>query len=133
VRSIVDRFLEHSRIYYFENACRPEVFVGSADWLPRNFLRRVELVFPIEDGNLRERVIKDILGTVLADNTKAWILRGDGTYERTRPAAGSKARRSQIEFLAMADAEGSSRPKSIDGKTRFARVRLARSPLRPPA
>ena len=133
VRSIVDRFLEHSRIYYFENACRPEVFVGSADWLPRNFLRRVELVFPIEDGNLRERVIKDILGTVLADNTKAWILRGDGTYERTCPAAGSKARRSQIEFLAMADAEGSSRPKSIDGKTRFARVRLARSPLLPPA
>ena len=56
VRSIVDRFLEHSRIFYFENACQPEVFVGSADWMPRNFFRRIEIVFPIEDGNLRERI-----------------------------------------------------------------------------
>src|SRR5207248_7055321 len=54
VRSIVDRFLEHSRIYYFENACQAEVFIGSADWLPRNFYRRIEIAFPIEDGILRE-------------------------------------------------------------------------------
>src|SRR5579862_213324 len=58
VRSIVDRFLEHSRVYYFENACQPQVFVASADWLPRNFFRRIELAFPIEDGVLRERLIK---------------------------------------------------------------------------
>ena len=51
VRSIVDRFLEHSRIFYFENACQPEVFVGSADWMPRNFFRRIELAFPVEDGD----------------------------------------------------------------------------------
>ena len=61
VRSIVDRFLEHSRIYYFENACQPEVFVGSADWMPRNFFRRIEVVFPIDDGNFRERIISEIL------------------------------------------------------------------------
>ena len=59
VRSIVDRFLEHSRIFYFENACQPEIFIGSADWMPRNFFRRIEVVFPVEDGNLRERIISE--------------------------------------------------------------------------
>ena len=63
VRSIVDRFLEHSRIFYFENACQPEIFVGSADWTPRSFFRRIEVVFPIEDGNLRERIRGEMLET----------------------------------------------------------------------
>src|SRR5205814_9523091 len=84
VRSIVDRFLEHSRIFYFENACQPEVFVGSADWLPRNFLRRIELVFPIEDGVLRERIINQILAISLADSTKARLLQSDGRYQRSK-------------------------------------------------
>src|SRR5690606_14284795 len=61
VRSIVDRFLEHSRIFYFENAANPRVFLGSADWMPRNFFRRIEVVFPIEDGVLRDRLINEIL------------------------------------------------------------------------
>ena len=65
VRSIVDRFLEHSRIFYFENACQPEVWVGSADWTPIHFLRRIEVVFPIEDGNLRERIRSQILEATL--------------------------------------------------------------------
>ena len=86
VRSIVDRFLEHSRIYFFENACQPEVFAGSADWMPRNLFRRIEVVFPIEDGNLRERVISEILAVTLADNVKARFLRADGTYRRSRIA-----------------------------------------------
>ena len=77
----MDRFLEHSRIYYFENACQPEVFVGSADWMPRNFFRRIEVVFPIEDGNLRERIISEILAVTLADNTRARFLQPDGTYQ----------------------------------------------------
>src|SRR5205814_3258547 len=64
VRSIVDRFLEHSRIYYFENALQPEMLIGSADWMPRNFFRRIEIVFPIDDGNLRERVRTEILETM---------------------------------------------------------------------
>ena len=78
VRSIVDRFLEHSRIYYFENACQPQVFVGSADWLPRNFFRRIELVFPVEDGNLRERVINEILAISLSPG-------GAGQGRKTAP------------------------------------------------
>jgi polyphosphate kinase len=65
VRSIVDRFLEHSRIFYFENACQPEVFAGSADWMPRNFFRRIEVVFPVEDGNLRERIRGELLEIIL--------------------------------------------------------------------
>ena len=84
VRSIVDRFLEHPRIYYFENGCVPEVFIGSADWLPRNLFRRIETVFPIVDGIVRERVIGEILATTLADNVKARILFADGNYHRTR-------------------------------------------------
>jgi polyphosphate kinase len=79
VRSVVDRFLEHSRIYYFENACRPEVFVASADWMPRNFFRRIEIAFPIEDGIWRDRLITEVLGISLADNVKASSLSADGT------------------------------------------------------
>jgi polyphosphate kinase len=131
VRSIVDRFLEHSRIFYFENGCRPEVFLGSADWLPRNFQRRIELMFPIEDGNLRER-IKVILETVLADNTKARLLKPDGSYERVRRARTEKSRRSQAEFLASAQTVDQEPVKSVDGKSRFPRVRLARSPFTSP-
>ena len=68
VKSIVGRFLEHSRIFYFENACQPEIFAGSADWMPRNFFRRIEVVFPVEDGNLRERIRGEMLETILQDN-----------------------------------------------------------------
>src|SRR3989449_7380810 len=85
VRSIVDRFLEHSRVYYFENACQPQVFISSADWLPRNFFRRIELAIPIEDGNLRERLVNEMLGVSLADNTKARLLQPDGSYRRATP------------------------------------------------
>ena len=102
VRSIVDRFLEHSRIYYFENAGEREVFVGSADWVPRNFFRRIEVVFPIEDGNLRERVISEILRVTLADNSRARILDPDGVYRPAEIAIGTTPIRSQVEFIALA-------------------------------
>jgi polyphosphate kinase len=101
IRSIVDRFLEHSRIYYFENACQPELFAGSADWMPRNFFRRIEILFPIEDGNLRERVI-EILIMSLADNVKAKILQPDGTYKSTLSRKAGLSHRSQFEFIARA-------------------------------
>jgi polyphosphate kinase len=129
VRSIVDRFLEHSRIYYFENACQPQLFVSSADWMPRNFYRRIEVGFPIEDGVLRERLIKEILGGSLADSVKARFLQPDGSYQKTGPAKGQKARRSQFEFMALANAAEEARRKPIDGKTRIPRVRLAASPF----
>src|ERR1043166_644143 len=102
VRSIVDRFLEHSRIFYFENGCRPEVFVGSADWMPRNFFRRVELTSHIIDGNLRERIMNQLLPVSLADNTKARFLRSDGTYRLPARRAGEEMRRSQFDFVALA-------------------------------
>ncbi len=130
VRSIVDRFLEHSRILYFENACQPDVFVCSADWLPRNFFRRIELAFPIVDGVLRERLIKEILGITLADNTKARFLRGNGTYHLTHAANGGKSRRSQADFIALT-VNGAARPgPARTAKTKYPRVRLVASPFR---
>ena len=81
VRSIVGDFLEHSRIFCFENAGNREVYCGSSDWMPRNLLRRVEIMFPILDESLKERVIY-ILSTLLSDTTKARIELPDGTYER---------------------------------------------------
>jgi polyphosphate kinase len=102
VRSIVDKYLEHSRIAYFANAGDPQVFLASADWMPRNFRRRVELMFPIEDPALRSRIIDEILATTLADNIKARVLQPDGTYRRLQPAPGEPVVRSQIEFQKLA-------------------------------
>jgi len=101
VRSIVDRFLEHGRIYYFENALQPQMFMGSADWMPRNLFRRIEIMFPIEDGRLSERILREILGITLADNTKARMLGADGTYRRAKISPGENPRRSQREFIAL--------------------------------
>ncbi|MFO0824452.1 MAG: polyphosphate kinase 1 [Gemmataceae bacterium] len=100
VTSVVDRFLEHSRIFYFENAGNPEVYVGSADWMDRNLSRRVEVVFPIEQPDLKQRVI-DILKVTLADNVKARELLPDGTYRRVKPAEGVTPLRSQQRFMEM--------------------------------
>ena len=91
VISIVDRFLEHSRIFYFENAGAPEVFLGSADWMPRNFFRRIEVMFPVEDPRLKARLIEELLPVVLNDNVKARQLQADGTYTRVTRADGQEA------------------------------------------
>jgi polyphosphate kinase len=103
VMSIVDRFLEHSRIAYFQNNDKPEVFLSSADWMPRNFRRRVEIMFPIEDPRLQNRIVEGILGVVLLDNVKARILNPDGSYRRVpSPKSGDPVIRSQVEFQNMA-------------------------------
>jgi polyphosphate kinase len=102
VRGVVDRFLEHSRIFYFENACQPEVYLGSADWMPRNFFGRVEIVFPILDGMLRERIRTEILETALKDNVKSWFLNQRGEYARAACKPGEEPFRSQTEFMRMA-------------------------------
>ena len=81
VYSIIGRFLEHPRVYYFENRGEPEVFGSSADWMGRNFFRRVEVAFPFLIKEIRDRVISD-LHSYLADNTQSWILQQDGTYQR---------------------------------------------------
>ncbi|MDY3553903.1 polyphosphate kinase 1 [Gemmata sp. JC717] len=109
VISVVDRFLEHSRIFYFENGGEQEVFVGSADWMDRNLSRRVEVVFPIEQADLKQRVI-DILRTTLADTTKARELLPDGRYRRVVPPEGQPAARSQLRFLEQANVPPPSPP-----------------------
>ena len=109
VRSIVDRFLEHSRIWHFGNGGRPEVFVGSADWMPRNFFRRIEVVFPVEDGVLRERIMTEVLERQLADSAKARLLQADGSYAMVPRRKGVPARRSQVEFTELSK-EGGARP-----------------------
>ncbi len=81
VRSIVGNFLEHSRIFYFENGGDSQIYMGSADWMPRNLDKRVEIVFPVEDEKLKEAVFH-ILEVELEDNVKAHILQPDGTYEK---------------------------------------------------
>jgi polyphosphate kinase len=127
VRSIVDRFLEHSRVYYFENACQPEVFISSADWMPRNFFRRVEVAIPIIDGILRERIIAEVLAISLADNVKARLLRRDTTYQRVTRSPGQKPVRSQLEFIRVANNGAGARNKRLP-KSTYPRMKLATRP-----
>ena len=87
VRSIVGRFLEHSRVYWFANDTRPELFCASADWMERNLLRRIEIAFPIQEPALAARVFEEALATALADNTQAWLLDSDGRYTRAQPGS----------------------------------------------
>lgn len=89
VRSIVGRFLEHTRVFYFGNGKSPEIFCSSADWMDRNFFRRVESAFPILDPQARQRIIDD-LNCYLRDNHQAWILSSDGSYTRARPPQGEE-------------------------------------------
>jgi polyphosphate kinase len=84
VRSIVGRFLEHSRISYFANGGQPEIYLGSADWMPRNFDRRVEVVFPVEDEAVKRRLTDEILAAVLLDDANVRLLGPDGRYTRLR-------------------------------------------------
>ena len=102
VTSIVDKFLEHSRVFYFENDGKPEVFLTSADWMPRNFFRRIEVMFPIDDPRLRARIVEEVLPTVLADSVKARRQRPDGTYVRATPPADKPPVRSQIALQTLA-------------------------------
>lgn len=97
VRSIVGNFLEHSRIFYFENGGDPEVYMGSADWMPRNLDRRVEIVFPLLEDSLKERAIH-ILQLELADTEKAHLLDADGNYEKV-DRRGKVHVNSQLEFV----------------------------------
>ena len=128
VRSIVDRFLEHPRIFFFENALQPELFIGSADWMPRNFFKRIEVVFPIEDGNLRERIKSELLDVSLADNVKARFLQPDGTYVLPTPPPGATPRRSQSEFMRIALGAKKSGSSAPAVGTRHPRVKLKTRP-----
>jgi polyphosphate kinase len=101
VVSIVDRFLEHSRIFHFMNGGDEEVYLSSADWMPRNLDRRIELLFPVESPEGRQKVLL-ALDAAFRDNVKGRVLQPDGSYKRRRPAKGEEPYRSQIELHAEA-------------------------------
>jgi polyphosphate kinase len=98
VISIVGRFLEHSRMYYFENAGGPVVYLSSADWMPRNFYRRIEVAFPVETPALRDQVTNDVIPTFLHDRVKSRELQPDGTYRRLQPEGPEPSRQAQWQF-----------------------------------
>jgi len=100
VISVIGRFLEHSRIFYFHNGGAEEVYIGSADWMPRNLDMRVEVVTPVEDQTLVKE-LKQILEVVLADNRQAWELHPDGTYSQKHPQEGEPAMSSQQHFMSQ--------------------------------
>ena len=116
VRSIVGEFLEHSRIFYFENGGNPEIYMGSADWMPRNLDRRVEIVFPVEDEEIKKEIIH-ILDLEFKDNVKAHILQPDGTYIKT-DKRGKALINSQMEFCKEATEAAAHRKKEEKAKTR---------------
>jgi polyphosphate kinase len=98
VRSIVGRFLEHSRIFYFANDGHGEVYVGSADWMLRNLNRRVEVICPVKDPKLRRYLKDEVLGAYLRDNVHARQLLPDGSYLRVLPDDGEEPFDSQVYF-----------------------------------
>jgi len=98
VISIVGRFLEHSRIFCFENAGQPKVFLSSADWMPRNFYRRIELAFPVENPTLRDQIINEVLPSFLNDRVKARELQPNGTYRRLKPEGSEPRAQAQWHF-----------------------------------
>ncbi len=106
VRSLVGRFLEHSRLFYFANGGDEEFYCGSADWMPRNLFERCEVVFPIRDPQIRARIREEILAAYLADNVKARLLRPDGSYVRVRDGkrdAAAPAFSAQDFFIEVAE------------------------------
>jgi polyphosphate kinase len=101
VRAVIDRFLEHARIFHFVNGGADEVYCSSADWMPRNFRRRVEVMYPVTDDALKARMISEILFTMREDGVKSWVLRPTGKYERPGPSEGTSLR-SQTRFIELA-------------------------------
>ena len=99
VRSLVGRFLEHSRIYYFRNGGAHDLYLGSADMMPRNLHRRVETLFPIEDNRLKKYIREDILDTYLVDEAKVRTMQSDGSYTRNPHRDQAKAINAQARFL----------------------------------
>jgi polyphosphate kinase len=107
VRSILGRFLEHERVWYFANGGEPAVWLSSADWMGRNLFRRIEVAFPVRDPALAKRVVAEALAASLADNRNAWQLHPDGNWRRVTRRKGAPVRSSHTELLAaMQSTEG---------------------------
>jgi polyphosphate kinase len=99
VRSIVGRFLEHSRVFYFSAGGEGRTYIGSADWMDRNFFRRAEVCTPVEDSRLRERLFEEVFTTYLEDNVQAWVLDPSGEYRRLKPGPGEVPSAAQTRLL----------------------------------
>jgi polyphosphate kinase len=132
VLSIVGRFLEHTRIFFFANGGQEEIYVGSADWMQRNLYDRVEVIFPVRDALIRERIMHEILDAYLADNVKARLLARDGHYAHVRSRSGrggSSASRFSAQDFLIGVAEGKLTTENIPArlptpvKTRRSRAR----------
>jgi polyphosphate kinase len=134
VRSIVGRFLEHSRIFYFENAGEPEIYLGSADWMPRNLYERVEVLFPLKDEALRQRICNEILPAYLADNQKARALGPDGEYAYVRRGKNVKGFSVQSHLMAQAHAgvNGSGKSQTVSSGTIYTGSAEVSAPAEPP-
>ncbi len=104
VRSILGRFLEHHRVWYFENNGEPDVWLASADWMGRNMFKRIEVAFPVRDAQLRKRVVDEGLRALLADNRDAWELGPTGAWSKARLRRGARSRSAQTELLARMQA-----------------------------
>jgi polyphosphate kinase len=106
VTSIVDRFLEHPRIYHFRHGGADLVYLSSADWMPRNLFRRVEQMFPIMDPDLKARILGEIIPLGFEDTASSWKMLQDGSYEKREPPAGEEPMRSQSRFIELAREAG---------------------------
>ena len=127
VISIVGRFLEHSRVYYFGNGGKPDLYLASADWMPRNFYRRVEIAFPIESPALRDEIIDEVLPRFLTDYGKARELQPDGSYVRLKPEEGAPRSQAQLQFREHSRRQA----KKLAEKQRAAKMRLSPIENRP--
>lgn len=108
VRSVIGRFLEHTRVYYFYNNGDERLYCGSADWMDRNLFHRVEVAFPIEDKKLFKQIYQDGLVNYLKDNTQAWVLNGNGVWQQLQPAAGETPHIAQEYLLKVINGVGAS-------------------------
>ena len=113
VRSIVGRFLEHSRIYFFANGGKPELYLGSADWMQRNLYERVEVIFPVKDPQLCQRICTEVLSAYLADTRKARLLGSDGTYSRPRSVRNGHGFSVQEHLMRVASGNGDSHATAL--------------------
>ena len=132
VISIVGRFLEHSRVFYFANGLQQRIYVGSADWMPRNFFRRIEVVFPVEDGALQQRLLDELLAISLADNVKSRELTSSGSYVRRTPQPGEQTVKCQQAFMDLSlkakKNKNSVNNSSSNQPSAYAKVSVKKSP-----
>jgi polyphosphate kinase len=128
VRAIVDRFLEHGRVFHFANGGKDDVYLASADWMPRNFHRRVEVMVPVEDAALRARLI-EMLAVSVGDNVKSWRLLPDGTYTRVQPKPNAPLVRSQARFIEMTREKVKGAESSGAGAGRFHLMHARGAPI----